>query len=95
MIRSTLAHVDLGALADNFRERSAAFVAGDAPRATAAPAVIGVVKANAYGHGAPAVARALEAAGATMLACADIEEAIDPARGRASAAASSSSAPSA
>jgi alanine racemase len=41
-----------------------------------APAVIGVVKANAYGHGAPAVARALEAAGAAMVACADIEEAI-------------------
>jgi alanine racemase len=41
-----------------------------------APEVIGVVKANAYGHGAPAVARALEAAGASMVACADIEEAI-------------------
>ena len=48
MIRSTIAHVDLGALADNFRN----------------------------GHGAPAVARALEAAGASMVACADIEEAI-------------------
>ena len=35
-----------------------------------------MVKANAYGHGAARVARALEDAGAEMLACADIEEAI-------------------
>ena len=41
-----------------------------------APGIIAVVKANAYGHGAPAVAMALQAAGATILACADIEEAI-------------------
>ena len=67
MIRSTLAHVDLCALAGNFRSVRA-FVG--------APEVIGVVKANAYGHGAPEVARALEAAGASMVACADIEEAI-------------------
>jgi alanine racemase len=33
-----------------------------------------VVKANAYGHGAPQVARALEDAGADVVACADIEE---------------------
>ena len=38
--------------------------------------VIAVVKANAYGHGAVAVARALEEAGASMLACADIEEGV-------------------
>jgi alanine racemase len=38
--------------------------------------VIAVVKANAYGHGAPAVARTLEAAGASMLACADIAEGV-------------------
>jgi alanine racemase len=40
------------------------------------PLVLAVVKANAYGHGAPRVALALEAAGAGMLACADIEEGI-------------------
>ena len=40
------------------------------------PGIIAVVKANAYGHGAPAVARALQDAGAKLLACADIEEAI-------------------
>jgi len=38
--------------------------------------VIAVVKANAYGHGAPQVGLALEQAGAAMLACADIEEGI-------------------
>ena len=37
-------------------------------------ASIPVVKANAYGHGAGQVARALEDAGADLLACADIEE---------------------
>ena len=36
-----------------------------------------MVKANAYGHGARRVALALEAAGATMLAVADIEEGVD------------------
>ena len=40
------------------------------------PGVIAVVKANAYGHGAPRAALALQAAGAKMLACADIEEGI-------------------
>lgn len=73
MIRATVAHVDLDALAHNYR----AVVADLAETAgAAAPRVIAVVKANAYGHGAVPVARALEAAGANMLACADIEEAI-------------------
>ena len=40
------------------------------------PGIVAVVKANAYGHGAPAVALALQEAGAKILACADIEEAI-------------------
>ena len=40
------------------------------------PGIIAVVKANAYGHGAPAVALALQEAGASILACADIEEAV-------------------
>src|SRR6185503_5826478 len=42
--------------------------------AAVVPAVIAVVKANAYGHGAGQVALALEDAGADLLACADIEE---------------------
>jgi len=41
-----------------------------------APRIIAVVKANAYGHGAARVGPALEAAGASMLACADIEEGV-------------------
>jgi alanine racemase len=40
------------------------------------PGIIAVVKANAYGHGSQRVALALEEAGATMLAVADIEEGI-------------------
>jgi alanine racemase len=67
MIRSTVAHVDLAALQANFRAIQK-FVGG--------PRVIAVVKANAYGHGAARVSLALEQAGATMLACADIEEGI-------------------
>jgi alanine racemase len=76
MIRSTVAHVDLAALQANFRAIQT-FVAGgskDAPLHV--PGIIGVVKANAYGHGSSRVALALEQAGATMLACADIEEGI-------------------
>ena len=79
MIRSTVARVDLSALQSNFRAIQA-FLSEPAlappQRRAVAPAVIAVVKANAYGHGAERVARALEEAGATMLACADIEEGI-------------------
>jgi alanine racemase len=73
MIRSTVARVDLAALKNNFLaiQRYVSSEAGRNP-----PAIIGVVKANAYGHGASRVALALEEAGATMLACADIEEGI-------------------
>lgn len=74
MLRSTVAHVDLRAIQSNYRAISA-FLTAEAPRGRA-PSVIAVVKANAYGHGAGPVALALEQAGASMLACADIEEAI-------------------
>ena len=70
--RCTFAHVDLAALQSNFRVISAFLAGSERP----SPGIIGVVKANAYGHGAPAVALALQEAGATILACADIEEAI-------------------
>ena len=71
MIRPTTARIDLDALKSNYRN-IAAFVktAGAGPT----PGVIAVIKANAYGHGAGQVARALEEAGADLLACADIEE---------------------
>src|SRR5215471_10937978 len=71
MIRPTLARVDLKALTSNY----AAIVdhlKAEQPKHT--PGVIAVVKANAYGHGAAQVAKALERAGADLLACADIEE---------------------
>jgi alanine racemase len=90
VIRSTVAHVDLSALKDNFRAIQdflgwTEVVGGTkVPPLRTAPAIIAVVKANAYGHGAVAVARALEEAGATMLACADIEEGIVLRRGGAS-----------
>ena len=71
MIRPTVARVDLGAITRNFKhitEHLAQERPGGPPRA------IAVVKANAYGHGGGQVARALEDAGADLLACADIEE---------------------
>jgi alanine racemase len=68
VIRQTVARVDLQALQSNLRT-IAGLIAGRSQ-------IIAVVKANAYGHGAPQVALALEAAGAAMLACADIEEGI-------------------
>ena len=76
MVRSTVADVDLDAIAHNLRSL-AAFVQAEprAPHETA-PGIVAVVKANAYGHGAEPVALALERAGATMMACADIEEAV-------------------
>ena len=72
MVRSTVAHIDLAAIEANYRAITA-FLAAESP---SPPSVIAVVKANAYGHGAGPVALALERAGAAMLACADIEEAI-------------------
>jgi alanine racemase len=82
LIRSTVAHVDLEALKSNFAAiqrflsvgAESSKPASASPRTT--PGIIAVVKANAYGHGSERVALALEQAGATMLACADIEEGI-------------------
>jgi alanine racemase len=77
VIRPTVATVRLEAIQSNYRAIRA-LVEREAPAGRPAPpGVIAVVKANAYGHGASEVGTALEAAGATMLACADIEEGID------------------
>ena len=76
MIRSTVADVDLNAIAHNFQAIRRFIDAEPREAGASAPGIIAVVKANAYGHGAGPVALALERAGATMLACADIEEAI-------------------
>ena len=74
MARPTVARIDLHALASNYRAVVEAVTAESSVNGVSGPDVIAVVKANAYGHGAVQVATALESAGATMLACADIEE---------------------
>ena len=71
MVRPTVARVDLNAVQGNFRAIADHLEREAGP---AAPGIVAVVKANAYGHGAAQVGRALEAAGADLLACADIEE---------------------
>ena len=80
--RCTIARVDLAALEANYRtladhlSAEATVNRGSGRGVVLPPRIIAVVKANAYGHGATRVARALEAAGATMLAVADIEEGV-------------------
>jgi alanine racemase len=76
VVRPTYAQIDLDAIRSNFRS-----VLSHVGGTTGGVEVIAVVKANGYGHGAVPVARALETAGATMLACADIEEGVELRRG--------------
>ena len=64
----TWAEVDLDALAHNYR-----LLRGLAPDSR----FLGVVKANAYGHGAVPVAKKLESLGADMLAVACLDEAVE------------------
>jgi alanine racemase len=67
-LRPAWVEVDLDAIAHNVRHLAA----------TVAPAeLLAVVKANAYGHGAVPVARAALGAGATRLAVALVEEAVE------------------
>ena len=66
--RPTTARIDLAALAHNYAE---------AVRLAGARRVIGVVKADAYGHGAVPVARRLVAAGCARLAVATVAEAAE------------------
>jgi alanine racemase len=66
VLRTTIADVDLDAIMANTR----------AVREHAGVDVIAVVKADAYGHGAEAVAEAAIEAGAAALAVATVEEAI-------------------
>ena len=72
VIRQTVARVDLEAIAANVAALRVLLDEQETP-----PGIIAVVKANAYGHGAIAVARKLEEAGVDILACADIEESIE------------------
>jgi alanine racemase len=71
-MRPTVAHVHLDAITHNFRQLRLMLDGAS----TRAPGIICVVKANAYGHGSARVAGALEAAGASMFAVADIEEGV-------------------
>ena len=71
-MRPTVARIDLGALEVQLPADRRASGAGS--RRAARLASSRSIKANAYGHGAGQVARALEDAGADLLACADIEE---------------------
>ncbi len=64
----TIANVDLGRIRENFM--SMRKLAGGAR-------VVAVVKANAYGHGAIPVTRALQAAGADFFAVAHLQEALE------------------
>lgn len=66
ILRTTIADIDLDAVAANVR----------AVRALARVDVIAVVKADGYGHGAEAVAEAAMDAGAAALAVATVEEAV-------------------
>ena len=83
MVRCTTARVDLDATRANYRalvdhlKGEAALNRAVGHEPSTAPGIIAVVKANAYGHGAVQVARALEEAGAAWLAVADIEEGIE------------------
>ncbi len=69
MSRPTVAEIDLGALRHNL-EQLRRMTGGKAE-------VLAVVKANAYGHGAPEVARELESAGARIFGVATTEEGIE------------------
>ena len=83
MIRCTSAHVNLAATRANYASiadylaREVALNQRASREPVSVPGIVAVVKANAYGHGATTVAGALEAAGASWLAVADIEEGIE------------------
>ncbi|HQT98034.1 MAG TPA: alanine racemase, partial [Thermodesulfobacteriota bacterium] len=69
MARPTVAEIRLSALRHNAQAIRALLPQG--------VGLLGVVKANAYGHGALTVARALEADGARMLGVATVEEGVE------------------
>lgn len=72
-VRPTRAEINLEALRHNLRTVQGIVRA----KGEKHPAVLGVLKADAYGHGAPAVARTLERAGIDGLCVALLEEGIE------------------
>jgi alanine racemase len=73
-VRPTRAEVNLAHLRHNLRVLQRAVTP---PGGQRAPQVWGVMKADGYGHGAPAVARTLERAGVAGICVALLEEAIE------------------
>src|SRR5258708_6405026 len=67
-VRPTRAEINLGHLRHNLKT---------VKRAAGRSRVFGVLKADAYGHGAPAVARTLERAGIDGFSVALLEEAVE------------------
>jgi alanine racemase len=74
-VRPTRAEINLASLRHNLRVLERALIA-DNP-SSKPPAIWGVLKADAYGHGAPAVARTLERAGIAGLCVALLEEGVE------------------
>jgi alanine racemase len=74
--RPTWAEVDLGAVVRNYRRLKSQLGASPSSQLRIDhPRIIPVLKADAYGHGAVPVARALSSAGASAFAVAIVEEA--------------------
>jgi alanine racemase len=73
-VRPTRAEVNLAHLRHNLRVIERALAEGTSSKP---PAIWGVLKADAYGHGAAAVARTLERAGIPGLCVALLEEAVE------------------
>ena len=67
--RPTFCHIDLGALRWNFRQARKKIAAG--------VKILSVVKADAYGHGATRIARALEDEGSDAFGVATVEEGVE------------------
>lgn len=79
LVRPTIATVRLDAIQANVRAIRRVLETtkrAEGQAAVTPPGLIAVIKANAYGHGAIQVAKAIEQAGASMLACADLEEGV-------------------
>jgi alanine racemase len=81
-VRPTRAEVNLAHLRHNLRVLERAVTPDGTPDGTPEggarrPQIWGVLKADAYGHGAPAVARTLERAGIAGLCVALLEEAVE------------------
>lgn len=74
-VRPTRAEVNLGHLRHNLRVLERAV--GRTQQTQGAPEIWAVLKADAYGHGAPALARTLERAGTPRICVALLEEAME------------------